>query len=155
MGEYLKNPQSLRFNCSPNQAGGGQAFPGTTNTLAITAGLIGGNGLVNNSPFANNGGWQLITTASMTNVGFNASSITLSVANAAVLPGQLVIGLGIPNKTFITNASGVTLTTYQPVTIAAATTFVSFYLYNGNSGDESIQGLQFSGSYNNGYYSRL
>ena len=131
-------------------------FSGTTvNNLAITGGLIGGIGLVNNSPFAINGGWQLITTASTTNAGFALSSIIISAANAAILPGQLIIGLGIPNGTFITNVNGTTLTTNQNVNIAGAITFVSFYMYNGNSGDESIQGLQFSGSYNNGYYSRL
>ena len=110
---------------------------------------------MNNSPLAINGGWQLLTTASTTAAGFAALSITLAAANAAVLPGQLIIGLGIPNGTFITNVNGTTLTTNQNVNIAGAITFVSFYMYNGNSGDESIQGLQFSGSYNNGYYSRL
>eukprot|EP01036_Dinobryon_divergens_P010649 gene10649-14277_t len=54
MGEHLDNYQSMKFNCTPNQnATTVLPFPGTTSaSFSLTAGLIGGNGLVNNAPFS-------------------------------------------------------------------------------------------------------
>ena len=51
MGTALDNHQSLKYNPAPNQTGAVAAYPGT-GTAGITAGLIGGNGLSNNMPFA-------------------------------------------------------------------------------------------------------
>ena len=49
LGEALDNPESLRFNNSPNQAGAGNVvYPTMT---GVTAGLQGGNGFSNNAPF--------------------------------------------------------------------------------------------------------
>jgi hypothetical protein len=54
MGETLDNYQSLKFNGTPNQtASTVLAFPASnTASFGLTAGLIGGNGLVNNAPFS-------------------------------------------------------------------------------------------------------
>ena len=64
MGEYLDNPQSLKYNCPTFHAAGDVAFPGAAaSSLGITAGLVGGNGIVNNSPFASLGGGQLVSSS--------------------------------------------------------------------------------------------
>ena len=60
MGECLDNTQSMKFNPTTTAAGGNAqtattvlAFPGTNvASFALTGGLIGGNGLVNNAPFS-------------------------------------------------------------------------------------------------------
>ena len=60
MGECLDNTQSMKFNPTTTAAGGNAqtattvlAFPGSNvASFALTAGLIGGNGLVNNAPFS-------------------------------------------------------------------------------------------------------
>ena len=49
MGECLDNAQSLRFNYAGGQAGSATAYPASS---TVTAGLVGGNGLVNNQPFS-------------------------------------------------------------------------------------------------------
>ena len=56
MGDCHANPQALWFNFTPNQTSSvPTAVHGTTfGILAFTAGLIGGNGIVNNAPFAIN-----------------------------------------------------------------------------------------------------
>ena len=67
MGDCLDNTQSMKFNPTLTSAGANAqtasttlAFPGTNSaSFTLTAGLVGGNGLVNNAPFsfgtANNG----------------------------------------------------------------------------------------------------
>jgi len=54
MGECLDNTQSMKFNPTTNQtATTALAFPASNvASFALTAGLIGGNGLVNNTPFS-------------------------------------------------------------------------------------------------------
>lgn len=52
-GEVLDNPQSLKFNAQPNQAATNVlAYPGAGDLDRALTGLVGGNGLVNNKPFA-------------------------------------------------------------------------------------------------------
>ena len=51
LGTTLDNWESLKYNTSVNQTGAAGAYPGAA-ALGITAGLIGGNGLSNNMPFA-------------------------------------------------------------------------------------------------------
>ena len=60
MGEHLDNYQSMKFNCTPNQtATTNLAFPGAAQgSFSLSAGLIGGNGLVNNAPFSFGNGNQ-------------------------------------------------------------------------------------------------
>ena len=67
MGTMLDNVQSMRYNTpSTHTTSAVAAFPGTTvGTLNITGGLIGGNGMVNSSVFANSGGFQLVTSANI------------------------------------------------------------------------------------------
>jgi hypothetical protein len=55
MGECLDNAQSMKFNPTTTAAGGNAQTASTGSNAAsftLTAGLIGGNGLVNNSPFS-------------------------------------------------------------------------------------------------------
>lgn len=52
-GDVLDNPQSLKFNPTGTQGQTNQlAYPGTSDTDRALTGLVGGNGLVNNKPFA-------------------------------------------------------------------------------------------------------
>jgi len=52
-GEALDNPQSLKFNPTTSQGQTNQlVYPGAGDTDRALTGLVGGNGLVNNKPFA-------------------------------------------------------------------------------------------------------
>ena len=153
MGETLDNPQSMRFNCQPNQTSSGAvAYPAST---SITAGLVGGNGLVNNSPFPTSGTYFATTADAISGSATTASAtLTISVANANIVPGLLIVGPNIPAGTIVTVVSTTTLTLSASVTVPASSPLL-FGTYIGNSGDEATEGVQFTGAYNNGYYSRL
>ena len=78
----------MRFNSYPGQtATVVAAFPAAT---SITAGLKGGNGIVNNSPFASSGGWQLVTASLNSGNVIAADNGTLGVLNSLIQSGQLV-----------------------------------------------------------------
>jgi len=164
LGETLDNPQSLKFNTQQNQTTtGAVSYPGTTaSNMTLTGGFLGGNGIVNNNPFATSGGLVLITTLATTNAAINsgATTFTLAAGNADIVtPGMIITIPGnffAPN-TIVTAVSGAGVVTFTPASVAAASAAVydiSFFVYSGNGGD-GVQGTQFKGAYNNGLYSRI
>ena len=156
MGEVLDNYESLRFNSQSNIASQGTgAYP--AQLPAATTGLSGGNGLVNNSAFANSGSYISVLT-SQGSWSSGATAVTLASSAAGVVQvGQLVTGLGIETNTYVSAFDGTTGVTLSQNTYGAGATKVAitFSTFVTTSGDQSSQGIQFQGSSNNGYYSRL
>ena len=146
MGEVLDNPQSMRFNPAVNSVGGNAqpcstpvVFPATSGV--ITSGLVGGNGLVNNSPFSSSGGFQLITTGlcATTTTG---TALTITAANSAIIVGMLITGTGIAPNTFVTAYNGnVTLAISVACSTEAAPVPISFWNFSSNGGDESYEAV--------------
>jgi hypothetical protein len=153
LGEVLDNPESMRFNGNPNQAAGtSAAFP--LPPTSISSGLIGGNGLVNNSVFTNSPGYQLNTTQTCASIAGSINQ-TLSVANTNIQVGQLVTGPGIIGGTTVVTIVGTALTLSQAATAVASVSLLSFFTFASGSQDQTVEGIQYSGSVNNGYYSRI
>jgi len=167
LGETLDNPQSLKFNIQANQASSAvTSYPGAAaNGLALTTGLIGGNGIVNNNPFATNGTLQIAAIGLSTAAGF-AAAATSFVLSAAPTGQAIAVGMFIQvpgaaetlqPSTVVTAVSvnGLTISFSPAVANANANIVdVEFFTYVGNGGDGS-QGIQGLGSYNNGLFSRI
>ena len=160
--DILDNAQSMKFNTQQNMTtSSAAAYPGTTSgTLNLTGGLVGGNGLVNNNPFATNGTLVVVATAQTLASGFAASATSVVLSAAAnIVPGMFIQAANyLAANTVVTavNAAGTTIS-FSPAVVNAnaAVTDVTFYVYASNGGDGSEQGLQNIGAYNNAYYSRL
>jgi len=151
LGDTLDNLSSFKFNGYANQsATTAGAYP-TPPTGSIT-GIQGGNGFCNNFPFSLTGGFSYITEAVVTPAVAASVTINISVANTSLSVGQIIIGTGIPNNTYITalNAAFTIITASQAVTIANNAE-LQFYTVNG----ASVQGVQNIGTYNDGLVSRL
>ena len=150
MGEYIDNWESMTYT----GAGLNTATGSAVNALTPTA---VGNGIANNTPFSLNiPVVSNFTTAATAFTNVNAITVQ-SITGIAV--GQIIVGAGIPPSTTVLNISTLTLTLSQNVNMASvASTGVTVYFYNSNTtnfGDQTAESPQFSGSYNNGYFSRL
>lgn len=150
MGEALDNWESMIFNGSANS----QASAGTFPSLTVTKG--NGNGLTNNLPYPiSTVQYSLVTTAL---TGASATTTqTLTATNSAIKVGMLVTGNVIKPNTFVANISGTTLTLSQaPEATTVANQFLNFLTPTGaDQGDQAISGIQWSGAYNNGLFSRI
>ena len=161
LGEQLDNAESIKYNPVYTSSGGNAqtastacAFPGSNAaSFALTGGLIGGNGIVNNSPFSTSG--SLVLVATQTAATASTTTVTLTAANTFITVGQIVAGNGIPQNTIVTAVSGTTVTISNAATSTVAAQDLLFFSYASNAGDQSSQGIQFTGTYNNGYFSRL
>ena len=97
--------------------------------MLLPGGLVGGNGLVNNSPFESGGGWVLVTSSLINgNAIAGANNGTLSAANSAIIPGQLVIGYESLGSIYVASINGTTITFSGNVTAAANSTLF-FWTY--------------------------
>jgi hypothetical protein len=158
LGSMIDNVQSMKFNGSGNQAlGGGTLGVYTANTLTAVTGLIGGNGLVNNSPFPTPTFAVAIATSAIQTTN-TSGVIPMTNGTTGIAVGQLVIGtdvaVGTTVSALIPNAS-IQLSLPTSAQVPNDTTLYFYTLPAGNTGDQSLQGLQGYGAYNNGYYSRL
>lgn len=150
LGDYgCDSWQSMVYNIGTNTASTG-TFP----TSVVTAG-VGGNGIINNKPFA----VPIPLTTSLTTAGgvANSVNITLGAANAAIYVGMSVIGTGIPMYAYVVSINGTALVINEAAVEAAAIVTLYFYSQSSisNSGDQSNYGQQFTGTYNKNLYSRL
>ena len=162
--EVLDNAQSMKWNNTGNMtSSAAAAYPGSNaNSLALTAGFVGGNGLPNNNAFATSGGLIQVLQAVTTAAGLAAAATTFSIAaNVGIVTGMFVQAPGgyfLAPNTVVTgvNAAGTTIT-FSPAVVNAnaVITFLTFSVYASNSGDATTQGVQNVGAYNNGYSSRL
>ena len=134
MGEILDNPQSLKFNCQPNQSGSGPAAYPTVSTT-YTGGLVGGNGLVNNAPFSNSGALAFIIGAPFT---CTSASTTLTLAGGVsalptqIIPGLIVQGTGIAAGTVVSSVTSTTVV-LSIATLAAVSTAQEFLFFSYSS----------------------
>ena len=148
MGDYgCDSWQSMVYNIGTNSASTG-TFP----TSTVTAG-VGGNGIINNKPFA----VSTPITTSITSAGdANTTTITLTASNAAIYPGLLVVGSGIPVNCFVVSIVAAVLTVSVNVVEAVGAVTLYFYPQStmSNSGDQANYGQQFTGTYNKNLYSR-
>eukprot|EP01036_Dinobryon_divergens_P032654 gene32654-42292_t len=121
MGEVLDNHQSMKFNCTPNQAATtALTFPGTNvASFALTAGLIGCNGLVNNAPFSlnvGNQGDQEDPGAQFTGAYNNGSTYSALVQSGVSNPrGVLLIPFISNNINGSTSAAITGITTFSQI----------------------------------------
>jgi len=162
LGETLDNPQSLKFNPQGNQASSAvTSYPGAAaGGLALTTGLLGGNGIVNNNPFATSGS-LLVSTIGTSAAGIAAAATTVVIAAPAV---PVAVGMFMQaGNTFAPNtvvktvsADGLTITFSPAASALGAAGFdITFLMYAGGNSGDGIQGSQFAGAYNNGLYSRI
>jgi len=150
MGETIDNYTSMIFNGSANSQATG-TFP---SAVAIKG---NGNGLANNTPYPiGNAQYALVTTAVGNGTNTN-TTFTLSASNSAIKVGMLMTGRNISPNTFVANISGTTLTSSQnPAAAQVSGDVISFYSVTGaDYGDQGISGVQHSGSYNHGLFSRI
>ena len=150
MGEAIDNWESMIFNGSANSQATG-TFPASGVVIKGN-----GNGLTNNIPFPISPVQYSVVTSSLTGASATATQ-TLTASNSAIRVGMLVQGNQIPPNTFVANISTTTLTlTQAPSATTVANQVLTFLSPSGgNQGDQSISGVQWSGSYNNGLFSRL
>ena len=152
-GEALDNIESLKYNGSGNQtAGGAVVYPAAT---SVTAGLTNGNGMCNNNPFSLGGSYAYVANATIS--GGIAASVTQTVTafSGTISVGDFVSGPGIASGTTVANWNGSTTVTLS--TAASAISGIQelyFYTFT-PSIDGNEQGIQFTGSSNNGLYSRI
>lgn len=149
LGDAPDNWASMIFNGSANSRATG-TFPSGVATLG------NGNGLCNNTPFPIGNTQYSVITTSLTGASATASQ-TLTAANSAIKVGQLVQGNCISPNTFVANISGTALTLSQaPAATTVANQVLTFLSVSGaDFGDQGLSGIQHSGSYNNGLFSRI
>jgi hypothetical protein len=146
MGEVLDNYESMTY--TPN----GVASVSGSAVNALTPASVA-NGIANNTPFPLN---IPVTTQATAATGFTGTSVTLSASNTAIAVGQLITGAGVSPNTYVSAISGTTLTLSQSANIPAVAITLSFYNSLGSDmGDQAVGNIQYSGTYNNGYFSRL
>jgi hypothetical protein len=160
MGDTLDNWESQIFNGSANS----QVSSGTFPSGVVSVG--NGNGLTNNCPYPIAPVQYAPVTSTIVTTG--ATTLAQTVAtNTAIKPGMLVQGNGISPLTFVANYNGTTTMTLTGTTGNTTTngitttgtvsnqvlTFLS--PVGANQGDQSISGIQHSGAYNNGLFSRM
>ena len=146
MGEIIDNWESMTYtNSAINSFSSG-------GVNAMTP-ICVGNGIANNTPFPLN-----IPVASTTAAAAVASSTTVTLASyTGVAVGQLVMAPGVlPNTYVVTVTSGTSIILSQAAVITNGAS-IGFYNSNtfANFGDPANFGIQGSGSYNNGLFSRL
>jgi hypothetical protein len=149
MGEVIDNWESMIYN--------GWANSNATGTFPSAVAIKGnGNGLTNNLPFPISPVQYSVVTTSLTGASTTVTQ-TLTSANTAIKVGYLVQGNCISPNTYVANISGTTLTLSQaPVATTVANQVLTFLTPTGaDQGDQAISGVQWSGSYNNGLFSRL
>lgn len=149
MGDAIDNWESMIFN--------GSSIARATGTFPSAVAIQGnGNGLTNNLPFPISPVQYAVVTTSLTGASATATQ-TLTAANSAIKVGMLVQGNVISPNTFVANISGTTLTLSQaPAATTVANQVLTFLTpTGGDQGDQSISGVQWSGAYNNGLFSRI
>jgi hypothetical protein len=157
MGEFVDNWESMIFN--------GSATARATGTFPSAVAIQGnGNGLTNNLPYPISSVQYSVVCSTVVTTG--ATTLAQAIlANSAIKVGQLVQGNGIAPNTFVANISGTTLTLTGATSastngITATGTVSNQYLTfltptGGDQGDQAISGVQWSGAYNNGLFSRI
>jgi hypothetical protein len=158
MGELIDNWESMIFN--------GSAISRATGTFPSAVATQGnGNGLTNNLPYPISNVQYSVVCSTIVTAGAATLAQTI-VANTAIKAGMLVQGNGISPNTFVANISGTTLTltgtTANTTTNGITTTgtvsnqYLTFLTPTGaDQGDQAISGVQWSGAYNNGLFSRI
>lgn len=151
MGEAIDNWESQIFNGSANS----QVSSGTFPSGVVSVG--NGNGLTNNCPFPIAPiSYSLVGSTYVTTGATTATQAVSSTTGMKV--GMLVTGNTIKPNTFIitiTDATNVVLS-QQPIATTVANQSISFHAVSGsNQGDQAISGVQHSGTYNNGLFSRM
>jgi hypothetical protein len=151
MGEAVDNWESMIFNGSANSQATG-TFP---SAVAIKG---NGNGLTNNLPYPISPSQYAPITTAIVSASATANPITLASANTAIKVGMLVQGNGLAPNTFVANISGTSLTLTAGITatgVVANQALTFLYPTGGNQGDQAVSGVQWSGAYNNGLFSRI
>lgn len=150
MGEMIDNFESMTWTPSTAVSVSGSAVN------ALTPSSIA-NGVANNTPFPLN---IPVTTATTTGTGaiISAGSAVTISSNSNVAVGQLVTGSGIPQNTYVTTVTSATSIKLSQDIQMVNTVVVTLSFYNSygaDFGDQAFANVQYSGAYNNGYFSRL
>ena len=145
MGDTVDNWESMSYTSSTVNS------PSTSSGVNATTPVTISNGMSNNAPFPIN-----IPIASTTVNGVVSASATVVLTSATgVVVGQLASGTGILPNSYVTSLSTLTITLSQVATIATGAVITFYNETSTNTGDSANQGIQNSGTYNNGFFSRL
>ena len=156
MGDTIDNWESLGWISSANNN------ISTATALNAVTPVAFANGMSNNQPFPINPPILTGVTWTVSTSGITTATATITVSsNASIVAGMYVTGEYIPANTFVVSvgsSNAITLSQQVIVPAPAASTAIPLYFYDNlssNFGDDSNAYTQWSGSYNNGFYSRL